>query len=455
MTRILLGVIAALVFVQPAAADPRPAAADRALERALDRLVEAKAGPPGAISVIQRGDDREVHTAGVAAVGSERRIRANDHMRLASASKAWSGAAILVLVEQGALALDESITARVPGLPAEWAPVTIAQILQHTSGLPDYSGSDEFRAWIVKNLHSPIEPRALLDFIADPKPEFTPGTAYQYSNTDNIVAGLIVEAVTQRSYEDQLATSVFAPLDLTETTLPSDWRMPDPYLRGYDVDPPAAPEDVSELASMASLWAAGGMVSTPADVTRFIRGYVGRKLFSRTVQRQQFSFVEGESQPPGPGDNAAGLSVFRYRTRCGTLYGHTGNVFGYTQFMAASADGKRSVTVSASVQLSRESPAVEAFAALRKAFAAGACAALARPRGSGARRSPAGRSASGAGSARSCSSDTAGPPGRLRSRRRAGPRRRARGARAAPSTPRRRPSRRAGRSCGSGCSRAG
>ena len=134
---------------------------------------------------------------------------------------------------------------------------------------------------------------------------------------------------------------------------------------------------------MASLWAAGGMVSTPADVTRFIRGYIGRKLFSRAVQRQQFSFVEGESQPPGPGDNAAGLSVFRYRTRCGTLYGHTGNVFGYTQFMAASADGKRSVTVSASVQLSRESPAVEAFAALRKAFAAGACAALARSRGSG------------------------------------------------------------------------
>lgn len=376
---VVLGLAAATLVAQTASAAPsKTERADRALERALDRLVDANGGPPGAIAVVQRGDDRDVHTAGVPRIGADRPIRANDHMRLASASKAYVGAAILVLAQEGALSLDDSITERVTGLPATWAPVTISQLLQHTSGLPDFSGTSGFRQWIVANLHSPIEPRALLAFITKPGPDFTPGTAYRYSNTDNVVAGLIVEAVTAQSYEQRLASSVFAPLDLDETSLPSDWRMPEPYLHGYDVDPPGPPEDYSELASMASLWAAGGMVSTPADVTRFIRGYVGRKLFGADIQRRQFSFVEGESQPPGPGENSAGLSVFRYRTRCGTLYGHTGNVFGYTQLMAAGAGGKRSVTVSASTQLSREGGDRAAFAALRKAFAAGACAALAR-----------------------------------------------------------------------------
>ena len=87
-----LCLLAVLAVAAPALAAPPSPRADRALERALDRLVEADGGPPGAVSVVQRGLDREVHTAGVAEVGKSRAIKATDHMRIASAAKAFAGA---------------------------------------------------------------------------------------------------------------------------------------------------------------------------------------------------------------------------------------------------------------------------------------------------------------------------------------------------------------------------
>jgi D-alanyl-D-alanine carboxypeptidase len=119
-------------------------------------------------------------------------------------------------------------------------------------------------------------------------------------------------------------------------------------------------------------------VSTPADLNSFIRGYVGSRLFGSKTRAQQRRVVEGgSSDPPGPGENAAGLGIFRYKTRCGTVWGHTGSIAGYTQFAAASPDGSRSVTVTVNEQLSPTEGAPGVFEALRRAEALAVCAALA------------------------------------------------------------------------------
>ena len=120
-------------------------------------------------------------------------------------------------------------------------------------------------------------------------------------------------------------------------------------------------------------------MSTPSELNKFIRGYAGGRLFGRAVQAQQMRFVAGNSEPIGPGVNSAGLGIFRYRTRCGTVYGHTGNIGGYTQFMAATRDGRRSVTVSASAQITNGSPQPKraAFAQLRRIYGDAVCLALA------------------------------------------------------------------------------
>jgi D-alanyl-D-alanine carboxypeptidase len=123
------------------------------------------------------------------------------------------------------------------------------------------------------------------------------------------------------------------------------------------------------------------VVSTPADLNTFIRGYVGGELFDRDTRSQQRRVFEGGgSEPPGPGNNSAGLAVFRYETGCGTVWGHTGNTLGYTQFMASSPNGKRSATVSINAQITPSVGDSEAFAALRRAEGRAVCAALAGKR---------------------------------------------------------------------------
>lgn len=142
----------------------------------------------------------------------------------------------------------------------------------------------------------------------------------------------------------------------------------------------ASPADVSEVLAGGWAWASGGVVSTPRDLNRFTRGYVGGELFRPSVQREQARFGPGGSEAPGPGRNSAGLALFRYETPCGTVYGHTGNTLGYTQFAVAGRDGQRSATVSITAQRTRTStgPDAAVFEALRAAELSAVCAAMAR-----------------------------------------------------------------------------
>ncbi|MFG3496765.1 serine hydrolase domain-containing protein [Streptomyces sp. NPDC047886] len=327
------------------------------LRERLERLVRTAGGPPGAIAVLQRGGKRHVVRAGVAELGTERQPRPTDHIRLASTAKMFSGAVSLRLVDQGRLRLDATIGEVLPHLPAAWHEVTLRQLLSHTSGLPDFSQSPEFVEFVTSDPRRVVDSRRLLDFVADEPLLFPPGTRYAYSNSDNITVALMAEAATGRRYEDLLRRLVNRPLALRDTSLPAGAALPEPYLHGYDVSSPDRPEDVSEAISASFSWASGGIVSTPADLNRFIRGYAGGRLVSDATRREQLTFVEGAaSSPPGPGVNAGGLAIYRYTTRCGVVYGHTGNTPGYTQLAVATEDGKRSMTFSLTAQISERSP---------------------------------------------------------------------------------------------------
>ncbi len=347
----------------------------RPLQRALERFVAREGGPPGIVVVVARGESIDVLTAGYANLRSQQPIRINDHMRLASVAKAFSGAAALALVARGRLSLDDTIGQRLPDLPQSWWPVTLAQLLNHTSGILDFSLEPAFRDALFASLKVAPPPRELLDYLAGKPPSFDPGTQYRYSNSDNIIVGLMVEAATGRPYEQVLERRVYRPLRLTRTSLPSGPDMPRPFVRGYEVqdDPPS---DVSELFAAGWSWASGGVVSTPADATRFVRGYVSGALIDRRTRAAQFRFLRGgKSEPPGPGENSAGLALFRYETACGTVYGHTGNTPGYTQFISATADGTRSAVVSINGQITPDRDE-KRFAELRRIYTLAVCAAL-------------------------------------------------------------------------------
>ena len=169
-----------------------------------------------------------------------------------------------------------------------------------------------------------------------------------YSNSNPFVTGLLIEAVTGQRYEAVLKERV---LDLRATYLPGsdDPTVATPVLLGYASD---TGEDVTEAASFGGwAWASGGLVSTTEDMGKFVRGYLGGALLSgRGRAAQRAHLIPGNSEPQGPGTNSVGLGLFSYQTPCGTVYGHTGSILGYTLFMAASEDGTRSVTLAISTQ---------------------------------------------------------------------------------------------------------
>jgi D-alanyl-D-alanine carboxypeptidase len=350
--------------------------ADAALDRALVRLVGRKGGPSGVAVIVQRRGRPVLHRAGTADLAKSTPLKATDHMRLASVAKAFSGAVALSLVADHNLALSDTVGKWLPRLPVAWSAVTLRQLLQHTSGIPDFSKRKAFQEALVKSLLMPPAPEGLLSYVAHEGLEFTPGSQFRYSNSDNIVIALMVEAATLQPYETELRDRVFMPLGLSRTSLPRGVQVPAPYVHGYEVSPGHTPEDVSELFAAGWTWASGGVISTPADANRFVRAYVRGATTNALTRAAQFKFVAGHSEPPGPGRNSVGLAIFRYQTRCGTVYGHTGNTAGYTQFIAASSSGARSAVVSISAQIN---PSVDRarFKELRDLYTLAVCAALA------------------------------------------------------------------------------
>jgi D-alanyl-D-alanine carboxypeptidase len=365
---------AAVALLLPAGGVAATRTTNAAVQRGLQRLVAASGGPVGAIATLYRNGRTTVLRAGRADAARPGAPGLSDHMRIASIAKAFSGSVALHLVQEGRLGLDDTIGQRLPAMmPAAWSAVTVREMLNHTSGLPDYTKSDGFREQAMTNPRGYVSPTKIIDWVRRDHLVFTPSSRYEYSNTDNIVVGLIAQQVTGQSYGHLLSTLVFRPAGLTQTTFPTRRiSLPAPFIHGYDVEPGKQPQDVTTLLSPSGAWASGAIVSTPADLGAFIRADLEGRFFGKAQRREQLRFVPGSSSPAGPGTNSAGLAIFRYKTRCGTVYGHTGNFPGYVQWAAATADGRRSVTTSLNIA----APAGALLRQMRSVQASAVCALL-------------------------------------------------------------------------------
>jgi D-alanyl-D-alanine carboxypeptidase len=379
---ILLCAALTCVLAVPAYAAPSGArvADGSALRQAIAELVAMPGGPPGVAVVVQRGSARTFYPGGVAALGG-RAPRITDHMRVASVAKAFSGAAALVLVDKGVLHLHDTVGHWLPYLPKPWHRVTLRELLDHTSGISDFSRSKNFLPAVLKSPKRPPRPRTLLTF-ARTKLNFAPGTEYHYSNSDNVAVGLMIQAATHSPYARVLSRDVLKPLGLTQTGLPIGVHLDRPFIHGYALDKKTGrpDDDASQELAAGWAWASGGVVSTPADLNRFIRGYASGRLISAKLRaRWQRLFMPASgSEPRGPGFNSAGMALFRYQTPCGTVYGHSGNTLGYTQYAVSTLDGSRSATISINIQVTQDSEGQQArvFRGLRRVAQAAICQAL-------------------------------------------------------------------------------
>jgi D-alanyl-D-alanine carboxypeptidase len=340
----------------------------------LEGLVDSPGGPPGAIATLYKNGKQTTISVGRADVSKAGPPKPTDHMRIASIAKAFSGAVALHLVGESKLSLEATLGELLPAQPAAWAKVTVAEMLNHTSGIPDYTKSKPFFKHAETNPRGYVEPEEIIGWVKKDPLEFAPGKKYEYSNTDNILIGLIAESVTGQSYGNELQRIVFGPAHLTQTSFPTKVALPTPFIHGYlPATEEAAPTDVTTFLSPSGAWASGAIVSTPSNLNAFIRADLGLEFFDREEQRAQMTWwAGGESSPPGPGKNSAGLALFRYQTKCGTVYGHTGNFPGYVQFAAATADGTRAVTTSLNIP----APSGKLLAQLRNVQTTAVCALL-------------------------------------------------------------------------------
>ncbi len=305
------------------------------LQEGLDGLVAA--GVPGAILLVRDGDRTVLLASGLGDIAGQTPMRPDDRFRIASLTKSYVATVVLQLVGEGKLALDDSVERRLPGAIPNGDKITIRQLLNHTSGLFDFSNDPRLlKPYLSGNLGYHWAPRKLVKIAVSHKPLFAPGARHSYSNTNYVIAGLIVEAVTKKPLGSELKRRIFQPVHLTSTTFPTTPRIAGAHAHGYYVfgTPPAT--DVTGISPYP--WAAGAIVSTATDVADFYRALLsGRLLEPKLLNAMKKTVSEGKGGPPG---KRYGLGLERSQTSCGTAWGHTGS-FGYATFAFTSADGAR------------------------------------------------------------------------------------------------------------------
>jgi D-alanyl-D-alanine carboxypeptidase len=316
------------------------------IEQDMDALV-AK-GSPGVVVAINEGDHITTMAMGI-----------DDAVRIGSTTKTYTSVVALQLVAEGTLSLDDTVERWLPGMVPGGADVTLAQLLNHTSGIADYEVHPAYLApYLAGDLGHVTPVEQLVGYANElgPRP-VPPGTA-AYSNTGYALTGLIIEQATGTSLATQLQQRIFDPLDLDATAYPTTPEMPEPHAHGYLVlgQPPAA--DVTDLSpTMAG--PGGAIVATAADVARFYRALFGGEL----VDQDQLALMA--TALPGGGDGKhLGYGLQSTDLACGTVWGHTGNFPGYFVHAWSTLDGEHQAVVAMNIDPSSLGAAAEEITAL-------------------------------------------------------------------------------------------
>jgi D-alanyl-D-alanine carboxypeptidase len=344
-----LAVAGTMLGSSAAAADTvKSSARGDTVQRNLDALVRADRFP-GALAAV-RGRDGQVrnYTAGVGDLTTTAKVPVDGQVRVGSNTKTFVATVVLQLVGEGKIDLAEPIEHYLPSLVRgdgiDGRKITVRQLLQHTSGLPDYDG-DVTQDYLTKMRHTYFDPRDLLDFGLSHPALFAPGTSWEYSNTNYVVAALLVQKVTGRPIGEEITKRVINRIGLRHTYWPQvgDQSIRGAHPQGYFAAKPGDPlVDVTESDPSAG-WAAGAMISTPGDILTFFTALIDGRLLAPAQLRQMETTVAA----PGSdvrGDERYGLGLETFSLSCGGFaWSHGGDYPGYETRNAVTSDGRGAV----------------------------------------------------------------------------------------------------------------
>lgn len=310
------------------------------VDAAVRSLVDA--GAVAAVAQVRDGDATIEAAAGSTSTGGSEPAQADQPVRIASVTKSMVAVVVLQLVNEGLLTLDDVVQDRLPGvLTAAPEPIRLATLLDHTSGVPNYLDAVDRNsvASIVRGANEKFTDAQLV--AASQTLPWGKIGSFGYSNTNYVLAGMIIEKVTGRDVAENLRERLFTPLEMTSTTYPTTATMPAHGLSGYLLDGDER-TDVTDYDP--SLWSSSGaVVSTVGDLNVFFRAlWQGRVVPAALVEQMRKT-----------GRSSYGDGILARADACQAIpfvglrkvYGQRGNGFGYKTMAFSSPDGVRQVTL--------------------------------------------------------------------------------------------------------------
>ncbi|MGP3638429.1 serine hydrolase domain-containing protein, partial [Streptomyces sp. 24-1644] len=343
--------MAATAFVAPAQAASDTASAagtgHRATQRAMDDAVAS--GIPGITGQARDGHGVWKAASGVGDMTMGAPRGKNDKFRAGSITKSFVATVLLQMEAEGRLDLDDTVERRLPGVVRgngnDGRKIRVRQLLNHTSGLFDYLADQEYlkkylSEGYLKHRYDTLSPMKHVRLALSHKPLFEPGEKHSYSNTNYVLAGLIIEKVGGRTYEEEVRDRIIGPLGLKNTSNPGNSvHLPRPSSRGYAKLFESAPDRIDDITEMngSQGWADGDIISTAGDLNRFYNALLRGKLLPPKQLKAMKTTV---SAPESPG-MSYGLGLTRLKTSCGTtLWGHGGGMVGWLSMALSTADGR-------------------------------------------------------------------------------------------------------------------
>jgi D-alanyl-D-alanine carboxypeptidase len=295
-----------------------PAVAQR-LDTAIIDTMKAT-NVPGVIVGLWGPEGQYVRAFGVADKTTGAPMKPDFYHRIGSVTKTFTVTAVLQLVDEGKLGLDDPISKYVDGVP-QGDQITLRQLARMQSGLHNYSAVEEFQIALYRDPRVPFTPRQLVDFAFSEPNDFAPGQGFEYSNTNTVLLGMTVEKVTGQSLADYVREHIVDPLKLSHTSFPGDNAFPEPHAQGY-TEGADGKEVVATDWNPSWGWAAGAMISTLDDMHLWADALAEGTLLDPDTQKQRLDTV---TAPPLPPQDGYGLGIFDL---AGWI-GHNGSLPGY------------------------------------------------------------------------------------------------------------------------------
>jgi D-alanyl-D-alanine carboxypeptidase len=331
-----------------------------AMMRAMTQAMKDNA-VPGLVILVRSPKGNWETVLGTAEIGTNKPWSLDDHFRIGSNTKTMTGTVILQLAQEGKLALTDPVAKYVPGVP-NGDKITIANLAEMRSGLFSYTADAKFNRTLDEEPKKAWTPAELLRIAFSHPVNAAPDTEFEYSNTNTVLLGLIIEKVTGMSASEALRKRIFEPLGLKQTSLPlpTEWALPNPHPQGYQfltnaetIDNYAVPKDKLAAAlagtfkplnytdaSPSWAWTAGGATSTAGELATYVKALVGGGLLDARMQKIRLDSIRPITSGAGYG---LGIAQF------GPMYGHDGQLPGFSSFMAYDPNTRTTLIIGANL----------------------------------------------------------------------------------------------------------